>query len=126
MITNESFTKEWIESFRQQEEYRKIDPALLEKMIHALALVEKLAQHDFEFIFKGGTSLILLLKKPFRFSVDVDIITPVEKSELEKVLNEVIENSHFTSWSIGGIMEFHDLWNWDYLTCNNDLWKKGV
>lgn len=100
MITNESFTKEWIESFRQQEEYRKIDPALLEKMIHALALVEKLAQHDFEFIFKGGTSLILLLKKPFRFSVDVDIITPVEKSELEKVLNEVIENSHFTSWSI--------------------------
>ena len=84
MITNESFTKEWIESFRQQEEYRKIDPALLEKMIHALALVEKLAQHDFEFIFKGGTSLILLLKKPFRFSVDVDIITPVEKSELER------------------------------------------
>lgn len=100
MITNKSFTKEWIESFRQQKEYRKIDPALLEKMIHALALVEKLTQHDFEFIFKGGTSLILLLKKPFRFSVDVDITTPVGKSELEKVLNEVIENSHFTSWSI--------------------------
>lgn len=26
--------------------------------------------------------------------------------------------------SIGGIKELHDLWNWDYFTCNNDLWKK--
>ncbi len=40
MITNESFTKGWIVSFRQQKEYRKIDPALLEKIIHALALIE--------------------------------------------------------------------------------------
>ncbi len=100
MITNKSLTKEWIESFRKQADYKKIDPALLEKMIHALILVEKLAQQNIEFIFKGGTSLIFLLPKPFRFSVDVDITTPIKKSELEHVLNKVVEKSHFGSWTI--------------------------
>ncbi len=100
MISNESFTKEWIESFRKQTDYKRIDPALLEKMIHALSLVEILAQHDFEFIFKGGTCLILLLSTPSRFSVDVDITTPIDKSELEKILDDVIEKSHFISWTI--------------------------
>lgn len=99
MISNESFTKERIESFREKKEYRRISPPVLEKMIHALALVEKLSEHDFEFIFKGGTCLILLLNNHSRFSIDVDITTPVKKSLLEKIFNEVIENSHFISWS---------------------------
>ena len=100
MILHETFSKEWIESFRDQKKYERIDPALLEKMIHALALAEKLATHGFEFIFKGGTCLNLLLTKPARFSVDIDITTPIEKSELYKILNKVINESHFMSWTI--------------------------
>ena len=42
MITNETFTREWIESFRRKKEYRKVDAALIEKMVHALLLAEKL------------------------------------------------------------------------------------
>jgi hypothetical protein len=38
----DTFSKEWIESFRDQKQYERIDPALLEKMIHALALAENL------------------------------------------------------------------------------------
>ena len=100
MIVNETFTKEWIGSFREQEQYKKIDPALLEKMIHALALAEKLALQEFELIFKGGTCLILLVSEPSRFSVDIDITTPIKKSELYKILDKVISESHFTSWTI--------------------------
>ena len=100
MILNETYSKEWIESFRDQKKYERIDPALLEKMIHALALAEKLAIQEFEFIFKGGTCLNLLLTEPARFSVDIDITTHIEKSKLYKILNKVINESHFTSWTI--------------------------
>jgi len=100
MILIETFTKEWIASFREQKQHEKIDPALLEKMIHALALAEKLALQEFDFIFKGGTCLILSLSEPSRFSVDIDITTTIEKSVLEKNLDKVISESHFTSWTI--------------------------
>ena len=100
MILHESFSKEWIESFRDQKKYERIDPALLEKMIHALALAEQLALQEFDFIFKGGTCLNLLLTEPARFSVDIDITTPIDKSKLYEILNKVISESHFVSWTI--------------------------
>ena len=51
------------------------DLQLLEKTIGALSLLESLVNEGLEFIFKGGTSLVLLLNDLKRFSVDVDIIT---------------------------------------------------
>ncbi len=51
------------------------DLQLLEKTIGALYLLESLVNEGLEFIFKGGTSLVLLLNDLKRFSVDVDIIT---------------------------------------------------
>ena len=44
------------------------------------------------FIFKGGTSLVLLLDEIKRFSVDVDIITEEDKEMVETVINKIIEN----------------------------------
>ncbi|MDD4644559.1 MAG: hypothetical protein PHY99_01060 [Bacteroidales bacterium] len=60
MIRTETFTPEWINSFRRQEQYRRVNPALFEKMVYAFALLESLAKTDFDFIFKGGTSIILM------------------------------------------------------------------
>ena len=54
MISNKSFTPEWLELFINPKAKKKIQPDLLEKMIHALALLEKLAHQDIEYIFKGG------------------------------------------------------------------------
>ena len=51
------------------------DLQLLEKTIGALYLLENLVSEGLKFIFKGGTSLVLLLNDLKRFSVDVDIIT---------------------------------------------------
>jgi predicted nucleotidyltransferase component of viral defense system len=100
MIKPESFSKDWIESFRKQKQYAKISPGHLEKMIHALALIEQLTLQGFDFVFKGGTSLILILKEALRFSIDVDIITSITHEQLEKHLDKVIENSHFTKWEL--------------------------
>lgn len=67
-------------------------------MIQALSLLQQLKAHGLEFIFKGGTSLILLLSKSRRFSVDIDIITHQSRVEVETILDKVVANSHFNSW----------------------------
>lgn len=92
MILAESFHKEWIDSHRGRPGFEKINPPLVDKMIHALALVEALAASKLDFVFKGGTSLILLMPSPGRFSIDVDIVTKGKRKEIEDLLppNSVI------------------------------------
>jgi hypothetical protein len=102
MICVHCFEKEWIDSFRRQKGYEKINPPLLEKMIHALSLLQYLQSHALHFTFKGGTSLVLLLDRATRFSVDIDIITEEGREAIEKVLDKVVETSHFISWRLDG------------------------
>lgn len=94
MISDISFTKDWIESFRK-EGRAKIDLMILEKMIRALSLVELLKIEGVDFIFKGGTSLAILLSTPKRFSIDIDILTMANKDVLEEKLNMICEKDTF-------------------------------
>ena len=71
MIDIKSLSAEWIAE--KKNKYSK-DPNLMESMIYALYLLEQLQLTGLDFIFKGGTSLILLMEEPKRFSVDIDII----------------------------------------------------
>lgn len=84
MITNQCFTKEWIA--RKRGEMGKVDPALLEKSIHAVALLCALSESSIPFVFKGGTSMILLLKEFRRLSIDIDIVTLMPRTEYEPLL----------------------------------------
>jgi hypothetical protein len=70
------------------------DPILIEKMVMALTLVENLQLSGLDFIFKGGTSLILLLGEPGRFSIDIDIVLPNEQS-LGPFFQSVIDQGAF-------------------------------
>lgn len=94
MIKVESLSAEWI-----TERSRKFgkDPTIIEGMIHALYLLECLKKTGLDFIFKGGTSLILLLDQPKRFSVDIDIILnpSIKKPDLEGYLSRIIESGIF-------------------------------
>jgi hypothetical protein len=94
MIDLKTLSVEWIAEKRKQ--YRK-DPTLMESMIYALYLLEQLQFSGLDFIFKGGTSLILLMQEPKRFSVDIDImISPkMGKEELERFLLKIEEKSAF-------------------------------
>ncbi len=62
MILETTYTKAWVEKIRKQKDYKKADPSNIEKMLYALSLLENLVESRLEFIFKGGTALILLLK----------------------------------------------------------------
>lgn len=100
MILKQTYTKSWIENLRKQDDYKKADAANIEKMLYAFLLLEKLVENKLDFIFKGGTALVLLFEKPYRFSIDIDIITAQSRMQLEEKLNAVIENSVFTHWEL--------------------------
>ncbi|MBW6479987.1 MAG: nucleotidyl transferase AbiEii/AbiGii toxin family protein [Bacteroidales bacterium] len=100
MIKDKCFTQEWLEKFKKQKAHKRIDKIILEKMIYALHLLERLKVNGLDFVFKGGTSLVLLLKEGNRFSIDIDIICKADRKVLEEVLDMVIENSHFIAWEL--------------------------
>lgn len=90
MIKEHCFTDEWLEGFRKQKDHRRIDKIILEKMIYALHLLEQLKSNGLDFVFKGGTSLVLLIEEGNRFSIDIDIISKTKRKELESILLKVI------------------------------------
>lgn len=74
MIKQETFTKENID--RIVSKY-KVDYELAARAVFALGLVEALSKVGAKFVFKGGSSLMLLFDTPKRLSTDVDIlVTP--------------------------------------------------
>src|SRR4030042_3817092 len=99
MIKPESLTSDWIAARRKK--FGK-DPTIIEGMIHALYLLECLKKSGLDFIFKGGTSLILLLDQPKRFSVDIDIILnpSIKKPDLEEYLSGIVESGIFSQMEL--------------------------
>lgn len=97
MITVESHTIEWITNLRNKLG-KRIDPKLIEKVIYALTFLEQLQLNRLNFIFKGGTALLLATEMPKRFSIDIDIITEEPKSKIKEVLEKVSRLGMFTRW----------------------------
>ena len=93
MISLTSFTRESIvgrlEYFKTGN--KRANCELIEKVIYALYLLEGLKKQEIEFIFKGGTSLLLLLSKIHRFSIDIDIIigNTTNKEKLEGLFEKI-------------------------------------
>lgn len=96
MIQEHCYTREWLEHFKKQREHNSIQVDILERMIYALHLLEQIQTKGMQFIFKGGTSLVLLLKEGARFSIDIDIICKLERDGIEAILNKVVADSRFT------------------------------
>lgn len=84
MIDPKSFSAEYIHALSSK---HNKDPFLVERMLFAFGLLEALVRVDMPFIFKGGTSLMLLLEHPRRLSTDIDIIVEPDtdiKTYIEK------------------------------------------
>lgn len=97
MIDQATYTKEWVDYISKSygRGTRKADPDLIEKVTKALHLLESLTQTDLKFIFKGGTSLLILLDKMHRFSIDIDIIVEDDRDsvDLNLILDQVVSTS---------------------------------
>ena len=93
MIAKDSLQPEWLQ--KVSAENRKADKILIEKVIRALLLLEGLVESGLPFIFKGGTAVMLLQKRPKRFSIDLDIIVPGE-ADFDALCPTLIEAKGFT------------------------------
>lgn len=98
MIKNETFTLDWVKQVNQDQGWHRKDDQFknLEKAITALKLLENLKLNDIEYVFKGGTSLLLLFEKLYRFSVDIDIIIESTENYIKKF--DAVCNGLFTHW----------------------------
>lgn len=71
MLLRENYTAEHISRLREE---TGADPSILERTVFAFGLLEAVQSVGMPFIFKGGTSLLVMLKEPRRLSTDIDII----------------------------------------------------
>lgn len=92
MISKKSLALEWIEEVSAKN--NKADRILVEKVIRALLLLEGLASSKLDFVFKGGTALMLLIGSTKRLSIDIDIVLP-NKTELELIFDEFLKDKGF-------------------------------
>ena len=95
MLSKEIFTLDYIREL--QKKYKK-DPGLLERVMYAFGLLEALTQVGMKFIFKGGTSLLLLTEHPMRLSTDIDIIVE-PGTDVEKYIMEAAKIFPFIDYS---------------------------
>ena len=96
MIPPVRHTREWIVA--QQARLGMADPIIVEKAIFALTLLDLLARTDLDFVFKGGTALLLHLPQPKRLSIDIDIVCNAAKSDFESALAVIIGPGPFLRW----------------------------
>jgi hypothetical protein len=74
-------------------------PALAEQAVHCLELVAELSHAGLSYQFKGGNSLLLILDKPRRFSIDVDVATDEPRERIEECLDTIVrEHGVFKRW----------------------------
>lgn len=93
MIDYNAIDINWIEKVSKAN--RKADKTLVEKTIRAFVLLEGLATARLPFVFKGGTSLMLLTKSSKRMSIDIDIIMPDIPAHLTETLETVAKKQGF-------------------------------
>ena len=93
MIDYNAIDIHWIEKVSKAN--RKADMTLVEKTIRAFVLLEGLATAGLPFVFKGGTSLMLLTKSSKRMSIDIDIIMPDVPAHLTESLEDIAKKQGF-------------------------------
>ena len=93
MINQKEITIEWL--VQVSKKHRNTDKILVEKTIRALLLLEGLAKQKLDFVFKGGTALMLHFNSTKRLSLDIDIILPQEIENFETILDDIAKNQGF-------------------------------
>ena len=94
MIDTRSYEKEHIDGLKAK--HPTLDQSLIERCVFAFGLLEALVNVGLPFVFKGGTSLLLLLKTPYRLSTDIDIVVKPEICTIQSYLDKVAKIFPFT------------------------------
>ena len=82
-LNRQCFDRAWIE---RESRGHRVGNTFFEKSLYAFELLGRLAEEGLDFVFKGGTSLLLRLPKPRRLSIDVDIVCRESSDRLVRIL----------------------------------------
>ncbi|HCE42253.1 MAG TPA: hypothetical protein DET40_01730 [Lentisphaeria bacterium] len=93
-LAKECFRKDWI---NRKSQSLHTGNTFLEKSLHAFELLGRLQEEGLDFVFKGGTSLLLRLPNPKRLSIDIDVLSQETPERLEKILGKCV-SSPFTGY----------------------------
>lgn len=89
MIKKKCFTREWYLTMSRLHKYNDI--GIIEKVVRAYSLLDLLSRSGCPYIFKGGTSVCLILgERTHRLSIDIDIICPPD-TDIEKYLGNLTD-----------------------------------
>jgi Nucleotidyl transferase AbiEii toxin, Type IV TA system len=92
MISRNSFSLPWLQQVAIRN--NRVDLILVEKVVRALSLLEGLVESNLDFIFKGGTALMLHMNSSRRLSIDIDIIVP-NRSDIQPLLEKIAIDKGF-------------------------------
>jgi len=98
VISKDSLHIDWITKVSSAN--RRADKILVEKVIRALLLLEGLVKQNLDFVFKGGTALMLLLDSSKRLSIDIDISIEKEPENLEGIFKGMLEEHGFIRFEL--------------------------
>jgi len=97
MISHDILNIDWLTTV--SESLNRADKILLEKICRALLLLEGLVEANLDFVFKGGTAVMLLLEEPRRFSIDIDIVM-AKPYEVEPLFKSFVKQKGFTRYEL--------------------------
>jgi hypothetical protein len=101
MIDVKTFTEEWLLDTNTRLCWNRSENQLkyMEKAVVALYLLEQLQLHGLDFIFKGGSEMLLLLDRVRRLSVDIDIVIEHDGSGMPAIFDAICnETDMFYRW----------------------------
>lgn len=88
MIPEYYLKEDWIKMLDNNMRYAQ--KGLIERTLYAFELLTELTRLDQDFVFKGGTSLLLILPEMRRLSIDVDIVGTLEEDDLMNIPDESV------------------------------------
>lgn len=93
MIKPDSIETQWIKDVSKR---LRADPVLVEKVVRALWMLEGIVLSGQNFVFKGGTALMLKFATARRLSIDIDIVMPSKPEGLSEQFNSIARHLGFT------------------------------
>ena len=93
MIREICFELKWIKEIQKKND--RLNPVFIENAIYAFELLSELVKLKIDFVFKGGTSLLLHFPEPRRLSIDIDIVGEFDLDILDKIIQN---NPRFKSY----------------------------
>jgi hypothetical protein len=96
MIDISKINADWIENVSGIN--NNVDRILVDRVIHALLLLEGLSKQNIDFIFKGGTAVMLLQNSTKRLSIDIDIILSNKPDNPEDIFKGIIAEQGFNKF----------------------------